>query len=136
MCYLNQHLAKRKNERKGGGASVQENGVKYLLCVQMQETHLIHTFGWLNWPCREPGQHLHSLSALSALQPHCVLLYASPMQEQEGLMCSQETQISLDFWETLSEIVVVLAWKRIVSSHPWTSASIVFPYIISISFPF
>lgn len=50
-------------------------------------------------------------------------------------MCSQETQITLDFWEMLSEIAVVLAWKRTVASHPWISASIVFPYIISVSFP-
>lgn len=66
VCSLNQHIAQRKNERKGGGDSVQENEGRYLLCVQMQGTHLIHTFRWLNWPCGEPEQHLHSLSAQGA----------------------------------------------------------------------
>lgn len=64
VCYLNQHITQRKIEHKGGGANVQENEVKYLLCVQMQETHLIHTFRRLTGPCGEPEQHFHSLSAL------------------------------------------------------------------------
>lgn len=67
-CVLSKsHIAQRTNECKGVRASVQGNKVKYLLCVQMQETHPIHTLSWLNWPFGEPGQHLHGLPALG---PH------------------------------------------------------------------
>lgn len=79
MCCLNQHIAQRKNECKGGGASVQENEVKYLLCMQMQETHLIHNFRWLNWPCGEPRQHLHSLSALGSHPCSLTVCYSMPV---------------------------------------------------------
>lgn len=99
---LNQLINQRKEERKGDEGVIWENEEKDLLCLQMQEAHLIGTLRWLHWHCGPsplpacPGSE--SLRLTAALQ----LLQCQP---HAGARRSDAQARDLGFLRLLGEVI-------------------------------
>lgn len=93
---LNQRVHQRKEERKGGEGTIWENEEKDLLCLQMQEAHLIGTLRWPHWHCGPSPPPASPGSESLQLTAACSCCSASPTRGQEGLMHRQEIWVSLE----------------------------------------